>query len=155
MSNKDKPAAERQFDRYLASYQKLSVFLLIPILLSAFSCVMKAIVANYTLSIAMGYVLFVRQIIGEEAVWTILMGVLPLVVYVPLAFFAAKGKLWCLYVGLGIYAADFVFSFFLATPDVVTRVLQIVLHVLFLAMGCFAVFFYYRAASLLKSVRRQ
>jgi hypothetical protein len=68
-----------------------------------------------------------------------------------LTIFLAKGKVWCLYVQLGLFAADFATLFFLigriASVDLV---LGIVWHALFLGIGVTAIVFAIKAQRLLK-----
>lgn len=142
-----------RFERFLRSYQKISLFLLFPALISAFSCVVALFNPSYNLGLSMAVVLGIKPLLTDNAnliLMFISLGVLA--VSVPLALFAAKGKIWCFFVDAGIYFADLVYCFFLiGRIEMTPLILQFAVHGVFLAAYVAGIVFYFKADQILKA----
>ncbi len=143
----------QRFDRLLAAYQKISLFLLLPPLLSAFSAVFGMFNADYKLTFCMGILFGLKPVLGNDAsLWTMIISFMIVALYVPLALFASKGKFWCYLVAAGLYFADAVYFVTLFNQlQGVTYWLNLVLHLLFIAAEAVGVVYYVRADKLLKA----
>ena len=123
--------------------------LLLPALLSAFSCVVVLFNKEYNLALSFAFIVGLRPLMPDD-LGVLFVGLGVLIVYVPIALYAAKGKFWCFLIGALLYAADFGYSFTLLGQGSLT-ILQISIHSLFLVAFALGAFFYYRADKLLQS----
>ena len=144
------------FDRYLASYQKICVFLVFPGLISAFSCVVRLFNESYGLVLGLAITRFLD---GKVAEWNngflLLVSLSFSAVSLGMVFLAAKGKLWAFLAGAGLYLADAVFLFFPASNEVMGLVLGIVMHVIFLGAYAIGLFSYLKARKLLREHEKE
>lgn len=149
MSN---PQTQARFDRLLASYQKIAFLLLLPPLMSAFSCVVKLFAGNYNLTFAHAYLMALLPLFPENGpLWTLLIALGVGGLFVPLSLFGAKGKLWCFLIGVALHLADTVFLFTLFNAlSPTTFAINLILHGLFIAAYVLGVVYYVRADKLLK-----
>jgi hypothetical protein len=145
------------FDRQLASYQKMAISLCYPALIGAFSGIVGALFGkssfDFTFAIERFFFLyFQKNPIGESyAAGTAVACIIAIaiaVLFIYLALAAAKGKKWPLYVGIALYGADLVYLCFLLSPDffgtmdLTTWLIQLAMHVAFLALFVASLFVY-------------
>jgi hypothetical protein len=145
-----KQEANDKFDRCLRFYQKFGTALFLPSLAGLFSLAVNAIGGLSLSALVPGYCQLVRSYAGIDGWILALIGSAYFFAALALTIFLAKGKVWCLYVQLGLFVADFATLFFLIgriTP--VDLVLGIVWHVLFLGVGVTAIVFAIKAQRLL------
>ena len=91
MSKADDAKIRARFDRLLASYQKICVFLMVPALLGSFSVFLTLFNSTFNLGLVMSYVHLLRPALPEgDSVGLILIAVGGLVVFVPLALLADR-----------------------------------------------------------------
>ena len=146
------PQIQQRFDRLLSSYQKISLFLALPALISSFSCVVRLFAANYNLSLAHAYLQGLMPVFTENGpLWCLLISLGVLGIFIALALFAAKGKIWCFGIAVGLHVADTVYglTLFNALSPVVFS-LSLIIHGVFLAAYVLGIIYYVKASRLLK-----
>ena len=122
-----------------------------PALISAFSSVVAMFNPAYNMALSMSIVLGLRPLFADMLVpMLISLGVLA--AFVPLSLFAAKGKFYCFWIAVGLYVLDFGYTFFLfADFPLVTKILSISMHAVFLGAYALGAVYYFRADRLLKA----
>ena len=107
--------------------------------------------SNYALTLSMSVILGIRPLFSDGLV-AMLLSFAILAVFVPLALFSAKGKFYLFWIGVGLYLADFGYTFFLLSGLTPLGIgLNIAVHVIFLGAYAFGAAFYIRADKLLKA----
>ena len=151
--SKKNPEIRARFDRYLASYQKISVFLLFPPLITAFSCFVALFAKDYNLSLSMNFALAIKNMVPEHGLMIAIISSLALSgAFVFLALRSAKGKLPFYLIGASLYLVDFVYGFFiLDLMSNITKIVGIASHAIFLGVYIVGIVFYSRANALLKA----
>ncbi len=142
-----------RFDRFLGTYQKVSLILILPALMSAFSCFVKLFATNYNLTFAQGLILGLFPLFPSNgALWCLLISLGLLGLFIALGLFAAKGKLWCFLIAAGLHLADTVYLITLfSSLSATTFSVSLIIHVLVLGASVFGVISYVRADKLLKA----
>lgn len=131
----------------------MAVVLLLPSLISSVSCVVKMLYDAYNMALCSAFILGIFPLFpGYNAFWCLLIAAGFAGIHVPLAKYAAKGKLWCFLVMGGLHVADTVYALVLFDQiGALTFGLNIALHFIFLVAFAFGVSFYLRADKILKA----
>ncbi|MBQ7243381.1 MAG: hypothetical protein IJS52_04165 [Bacilli bacterium] len=153
-----KPSSyQARFDRLLSAYQRISLFLILPPLISAFSAVVGLFNAEYPLTLCLSLVQGTFPLVGEFGrPYALILSLALLFAYVPLSMFSAKGKGWCFFLGAGLYAADLIYGAFLfGNLGSMRYAILLLVHVLFVAAYVAGTVFYLKARALLKEHPRE
>jgi len=160
-----KANAREDFERDLRKYQRLTLTLFYPPLLSLFACISGYFIANYEYFFAYAssryfMIAFVESVRGQYS----LLYFLPLIyslclagLYVFLALQSTKGKLYPLVVGSVLYLADGIYGSLLYGTSLYGQMnlreylLQLLIHVAFIVLYGFAIAKY---AKLSQSLRK-
>lgn len=141
---------EGRFDQKLALYQKLTVSLFFPSLLSLFGFVMARVGGLLGFATCFAAVKAIDGALPEAGssrlLWGLIISIALAALFLYLTLAAAKGKGWALYLAAGLYAADFLGCFFFSPSDLGVYLSMIILHVAFLALQS-ADIVYYRLAT--------
>lgn len=144
-------------DRYLRGYQRACLFLLLPMLISSFACLLHNFNPNIGNGLMLSLCLYLPTIDPLDAFLPWLSFIVSLsltAVYVPLCLLACKGKLWALVTMALVYAADFGLGIYLAVAfSIEATWLTLVIHGLFALLYGAAIFFYGAATRLLRAER--
>jgi hypothetical protein len=156
MNNTSKP--QDSFDRQLVIYQKMAISLCYPGLVGAVSGIFASFASSnssyqFTFAIERFFFLYFKEhAIGDNYAYGTAIACLIAVaiagLFIYLALEAAKGKRWPLYLGIGLYGADLIYLCFLLSPalygtmDLTTWIVQLVMHIAFLALFVASLFIY-------------
>ncbi|MCH3908778.1 MAG: hypothetical protein LKF75_01085 [Bacilli bacterium] len=156
------------FDKTLALYQKLCLFLLYPPLISMVTCFIGSFNDGYdyylSLASERSLMMFLRENpIGSNVSMSMLLGdvvsIIVLALFVVLTIYASKGKVYCLAIGAALYLADTVYLCFLCGSSLPYSMeagswgLQFALHVIFFLLYVASFFVYGKLLRLLKENR--
>ena len=146
-----------RFDRLLSAYQRISLFLILPPLISAFSAVVGLFNAEYPLTLCLSLVQGTYGLLGEFGrPYALILSLALLGAFVPLSMLSAKGKGWCFFLGASLYAADLIYGAFLfANIETMRYVILLLVHVIFVAAYVAGAVFYLKARALLKEHPRE
>lgn len=141
------------FERQLQKYQKLTLTLFYPPLLSIFACCSGYFFSNYEYFFSYAFERFLMENYVEmnRGVYSfsyfipLLVAILLLGLFLFLTLNAAKGKFWALIVGSTLYLADAIYGFLLIIPGIPFQaswpvyLLQSLIHLAFLVLYGFAI----------------
>ncbi|MBQ4254679.1 MAG: hypothetical protein II721_01615 [Bacilli bacterium] len=156
-----KTALHQKSERYLRTYQKLSIYMLIPFCLDFFAVVLGTIIGSFHLYFSLGTTRYFLEVFTNiNNVYLILLpSGLFLALYFALALLSAKGKLYAVIFGTALYVADFVLLIVhlithIEGADVATYAISIVIHSLFLVLFAILILYYIKATLALKEEAR-
>ena len=150
MANPNQSPARKPADRYLASYQKLSLFPFLAALISLFSTFLLYSNSDYGLNIAFFLIRFLRNN-GLELVWLWVIGIGIAFAFLFASAYAAKGKWWLLIICFVLFAADLGLGLsMIPSLDNIAIWLGVAVHAIFLFTTGFALFMAYLTTKELK-----
>ena len=153
----NKADVENEFDKYLRRYQKMSLFLIYPALVSFFGLCLSLITNGFTYSLcfASNYILAYHlslNPIGEGVTISNIIilgvGVITLGLFVYLGLMAAKAKRHFMIAGVILYFADFVYAIILGFDgiygkmELVNYIISLAMHVAFLGIYSYMIVLY-------------
>ena len=140
------------FEKRLIRYQKSSFTLMLHPLVSAFVWMMGALGMNLGIGLRMPFSLMISYYMREDILINSVVSFSVLVIFILLVILAVKGKLWALTTASVLYTIDFALLFFLiGKVEVITFILELVLHLAFSVAIVFAHIFYFQADAMLKN----
>ncbi|MCR5079199.1 MAG: hypothetical protein K6B65_04725 [Bacilli bacterium] len=156
-----KNALRERSERYLRSYQKLCIYILIPFCLDFFAVVIGCISNSFHLYFSLGVTRFFLDLFtGMNMVpLTLVPSFLILACYFGATVLAAKGKLFAVIGATTLYTADLgvLIAYFithLEGADVAVYILSIVVHTLFLVLFAFMIIYYAKATKALREEKK-
>lgn len=146
----------RRFDKTLSWYQRISILLLLPALLTSFALLVGMISGTYLFYGTFSFIPFLYPAFAPETrFWLVAISFGILMVFIFLTLYAAKGRLWCFLLGAGLYAIDLVATGFLFSSDIAMAIVHLLIHLVILALLGLGLFFYAKAGKLLREHREE
>ncbi|OPZ32377.1 MAG: hypothetical protein BWY98_01330 [Tenericutes bacterium ADurb.BinA155] len=141
-------------DSALKLYQRFTLALLFPPLMSFFSGVVALFNTDYAQGLALNAMVYSGDQIKNRSgyiAFVLVVGLALVGLGVLLTLRAAKGKLYAVILGLAAYLADFIFGFIVYSSSFGNAfIIRIICHGIFLILMGAALFFYFFASKRLK-----
>ena len=142
----------KRFDRFLIAFQRISLLLVLPALISTFSCIAGLFNPEYNLNLSANFAIALTALPENGRIYALIASFVYAAVEIPCTLLAAKGKLWPLLLGGAFIAADFATGFFILSQiGMVQLIVGAIIRGLILIALCVGIFCYFQADKLLKS----
>lgn len=157
--DKTSQALDELFEKRLRRFQKLSLTMLFPSLISFFSGVMglfnkdlayEAIRLGVANRADLYFLSLTDTVLGNCL--SVLLGLVLVAVFASFSLLASKGKLWATIAGTVLYLADSIYCCFCFRSDVLAFVFLLIIHVGFLALQVLMLISYFQANQTLQAL---